>query len=531
MRYLLPTVMLFACNAGFDTAGKDPLHSDSGGNTDDTGEPVDTGDSGDSGVTPVDADGDGHYSLETGGDDCDDADDTVYPGAPELCDGKDNDCTGGTAGEGDLDADSILDCADYCPYYAMEGASGDGRPSDPMGTLQEAVDEAGATGCNEVRAYYGTYAENVDFHGYGVNLESLSGPSATTINGGGGDSCVILEEDGDGDLEEDNARVSGFTITNGGGGTGAGIRIKECSPTIEDNVITGNTITTENGVGGGIRIYNGSPSILGNEITQNDACIDGPENGCDGGAIDIRGGAPTIMDNYMAENTAGDGGALWLAYSDALIVNNYLLGNEADDSAEADGEGLEKDGQGGGIDVQIGGPNGTMILNNVIADNRASALGGGIVVYEPYAGYDKVTVANNVIAFNNVLETEWGAGFTQWNGTTPTVYNNAIYANLGVGAFADNAASTFSFSYNDVSGNFPDYDDSDASADLWSGKGSGNLTSDPGFVSASNDVDWTNDDFTLKSSSACIDAGKTDVFDVDGSRSDIGAYGGSYGAW
>lgn len=42
------------------------------------------------GSTAVDADGDG----STEGNDCDDNDNTVYPGATELCDGKDNDCNG-----------------------------------------------------------------------------------------------------------------------------------------------------------------------------------------------------------------------------------------------------------------------------------------------------------------------------------------------------------------------------------------------------------------------------------------------------
>ncbi len=46
----------------------------------------------------IDADGDNHAATSLGacGDDCNDSDDTVYKGAAELCDGKDNNCDGKT---------------------------------------------------------------------------------------------------------------------------------------------------------------------------------------------------------------------------------------------------------------------------------------------------------------------------------------------------------------------------------------------------------------------------------------------------
>ncbi len=66
-------------------------------------------------LNPADMDADGVSSCDG---DCDDLDDEIYPGAPERCNGLDDDCNGSPGNdETDYDADGFMPCEGDCDDY------------------------------------------------------------------------------------------------------------------------------------------------------------------------------------------------------------------------------------------------------------------------------------------------------------------------------------------------------------------------------------------------------------------------------
>jgi hypothetical protein len=101
--------------------------------------------------------------------DCDDGDDTIFPGADEICDEADNDC------DGDIDEDAI----DADTLYADEDEDGFGDASQPV------------TSCEFPFGYVGDDSDCDD-------RDPAVNPAADEL-------CNGIDDDCDGDIDEDDA--------------------------------------------------------------------------------------------------------------------------------------------------------------------------------------------------------------------------------------------------------------------------------------------------------------------------------------
>lgn len=109
---------------------------------------------------PEDPDGDGYFGCL---DDCNEGDPTIYPGAPDLCDGKDNNCKGWLyPDEIDWDGDGYLQCQGDCASAdptiypgAPEGC--DGKDTNCDGQLGEAEVDWDGDGFTQCQGDCGPY--------------------------------------------------------------------------------------------------------------------------------------------------------------------------------------------------------------------------------------------------------------------------------------------------------------------------------------------------------------------------------------
>ncbi|MCH8011214.1 MAG: hypothetical protein IIA61_04580 [Candidatus Marinimicrobia bacterium] len=170
---------------------------------------------------------------------------------------------------------------------------------------------------------------------------------------------------------------------------------------------------------------------------------------------------------------------------------------------------------GGGIYCRN---NSNLTLENVtVSENRANN-GSGIFCVNSNPKLVNVAVSRNTAS-------DFGAGIFCFE-SNPSLVNTILWDNLPQEIYFDQYGNpnSITIDYSDVRGGSAGIVTNDNGTIKWL---EGNIDEDPLFVNAENG------DFHLQDVSPCIDAGNPDpeYNDPDGSRNDMGAYGGQNGDW
>jgi hypothetical protein len=221
-------------------------------------------------------------------------------------------------------------------------------------------------------------------------------------------------------------------------GRGGGIYLLNAPATavISGNLIVGNVADDQTwGKGGGILLRNSDAQVLDNTIVYNQA---GYTAG-DGGGIAVIGGSPIIASNIITWNVAspagqGNGGAIYVRSTSPLTVEGNLI--QCNKALHGVGD-AGKISRGGGIYI-VGDPTvSALIRDNTILDNVASPAGslgegGGIYLKGLVAPSQASgnTLEENIAGYN---EDGFGGGIYV-DDSEATIADNHIFRNYATWA-------------------------------------------------------------------------------------------------
>jgi hypothetical protein len=349
-----------------------------------------------------------------------------------------------------------------------------------VGTAAQLADAVAAAAANDasdtICVRQGTYSGNFVFDssedwdveivgGYNADCSLRAVDAATTIlDGGGSGTTLLVRINGDG-----NVQVDGLTIRHGASG---GLYFNRFNGHSDDtgSLAVRNCMITGNAGSGGVYILaSDTPAYVPGSIRLEGNVISGNVSTSSHAALSIF--------------------ALWDAQlGDVILTNNMVVGNR--------GEFLN-----GGVYIGTGSATQLFLVNNTIADNRATTTlinAGGVRIDNAPLTY--MNFSNNIIRGNASL---YGVADLWFNDGTSCIGHNNNYTDLD-GTWSDAADNL-------------DVDPSFRLPGHWNDNGT------PGIWS---DDTWVDGDYHLSAGSACIDAGdgaspELPLLDIEGDSREI----------
>jgi len=328
-----------------------------------------------------------------------------------------------------------------------------------------------------ISVHPGVYTGHFKFLNKNVFIIGIDGRSSTTLEAADEIQSVV---------EINRGHLKGFTITNGRAYWGSGVYAYGSARITNCNIVRNRAIENPEaeeyaypfGTGGGL-FATDTAVVEHCTIQRNGASTSG-------GGVNINKMA-TLAHSTIYRNASPIGGGLRINGDfNGTIRNNHIIRNTT------------FEGIGGGIYVVEGEH---QIFNCVINQNNANFGGGGILI----SAGSSLSIVNCVIYMNSALLSEDGAFMVDGD---IQIINSIVWDNLGT---FDRRFMISVSSYSDIQtiGTSP----------------FGNIDLDPEFE------DPEAGDFHFQPGSPCIDAGDPNgaYRDVDGSRNDMGVYGGPYG--